>query len=211
VVPLLNSTVRSHFLAHKEALSNMLPIALQPTTPRPEMPGKSAPLPKQAQGPLMLHGFQKARIHPLCSPTPTRLLCSAHGSPHPWTIRCCKRRHKPTSFVAPPAPSNLLLSAEKPAATCKRTPGSILCYSAGARRPASPWWTEAQHFPLHPPEGKSMLPRQRAGTLSPLLIGNLLLCGCQEVCFPMVHRGPALPHWGEESNNLNKNLVQCAV
>jgi hypothetical protein len=132
----------------------------------------------------------------ICSSCSTKLLeaCALNKQSvwHPLPCGCQKAQAHNLCF--PVCNINLLLSAGNQLSHIhKQTQCSMLCYSAHARGSVSPRCTEDQYSPLHPPEGESSFPHQRARTSAPPLSGNLPLHGCQEACLPMVHRGPVLP------------------
>jgi hypothetical protein len=68
---------------------------------------------------------------------------------------------------------------------------TVTYYSVDStRRPTSPRYREAQHFPHHLPAEEPSFPCLRAGTLATPLSGNTLLYSCQEA---LPSRGPTLP------------------
>jgi hypothetical protein len=116
---------------------------------------KPRPLHKQALDPAA-SGVPEGKPTGFVLPYPTAVFPAQYQEAHAFaqagTGPCCPvgmRRHKPTGFVAPWLPSNLLL--QESTATCKQTPLSMLCYFVGARRPASRC-LEAHHSPLCLPE-----------------------------------------------------------
>jgi hypothetical protein len=164
--------------------------------------GEIYTLPQTDLRDILLQGCQKAHIQALFFCTHSRFsiqLLESHTPVQADTVLCCStgaRRHKPTNFIAPWTPSNLLLSAGNPSDTCKWIPCSTIQYSQvlGARRTASPGcpvahtphcsslWESPCSF-LKEPKSRNPIPFNEWQSATLRVPGGLP---------PLVHRGSAL-------------------